>query len=397
MRFVALLLIAAAAHGQETIPVRNIGPVQARATVPITSVYPGVRAVSGGRVLVNDQVGRRILLFDSTLAVIATPFDSAGGGTNSYGSRSLGLIPQRADTTYVAEPTSLSFIVLDRDGKQVRVESAPRSNDFGSLAAVNFGFPRFDPFGRLVYRANARPVPPTPRADGTLPPVQPIDSSLIMRMNFETRGVDTIARIRISSLRNVVDTLEGGKTRGRMIFEVLPNIDEWTVLEDGTVAIVRGTDYHIDWYAPDGTRTSTPKMPMDWLRLTDDDKQQKVDSARATYEGGRTPETRARALATNAPQIDFVDPKELPDYVPPVRPAGVKADPDGNVWILPSTSSFAGGPRGLMYDVANRKGEIIERVRFPEGRVLAGFGENGTIYMLAHHNGAYWLERARKR
>ena len=396
LRWFSCLLLPTFSSAQQNIPVRNLGPVQARATTAISSVYPGVRALSGGRLLLNDQVGRRILLFDSTLTVTAVPFDSTSGGTNSYGARSLGLIPQKPDTTYVAEPTSLSFLVLDRDGKMIRVESAPRSNDFGFITATNFGFPRFDPQGRLIYRASARPTPPQPRADGTTPPTQPADSALILRMNFEQRGVvDTIARVRISSLRNVIDTLEEGKTRPRMVFEVLPSIDEWTVLDDGTVAVVRGTDYHVDWYAPDGTRTSTPKMPMDWLRLRDEDKKQKVDSARATYEAGRTPESRARAAASNAPSIDFVDPKELPDYVPPVRPMGVKADPSGNLWILPSTSSFAGGPRGLMYDVVNRKGEIIERVRFPEGRVLAGFGEGGTIYMLASHTGAYYLERAR--
>jgi hypothetical protein len=378
------------------VPLRDVGPVQARSTFGITSVYPGIRALSGGRLFVNDQVGKRILLLDSALTIVAVPFDSTAGGRNSYGPRGLGLIPQRGDTTYVAEPTSVSFIVLDRDGKTVRVESAPRPSDLGVLAASNYGFPRIDPGGRLIYRVAARPAAPQRRADGSMPLAQPADSAIIQRVGADGRVVDTIARIRISSLRNVLDTLEGGATRQRMIFEVLPNIDEWTVLADGTVAIVRGADYHIDWYAPDGARTTTPKMPMDWRRLSDDDKKQKVDSARATYESTRTAETRARAEASNAPRIDFVDPKELPDYVPPVRLYGVKADPNGNVWILPSTSSFAAGPRGLVYDVANRKGEIVERVRLPERRVLAGFGDDGVIYMLASEGGKYFIERARR-
>jgi hypothetical protein len=399
-RVLLLLVFVNAAGAQDNLPapsrpVRNLGPVEARATVAITSVYPGVRGLSGGRVLVNDQVGKRIMLLDSALRVLATPFDSAGGTTTAYGTRSLGLIPGLGDTTYVAEPTSVSFVVLDRDGKTVRVEAAPRPGDMGVLSASNFGFPRFDSRGNLIYRVAARPAPAQRNADGTMSLVQPADSAIILRVGPGARVVDTIARIRISSLRNVLDTLEAGKTRQRMIFEVLPNIDEWAVFADGTVAIVRGTDYHIDWYSPDGVRTSTPKIPMDWLRLTDADKQQKVDSARATYESTRTEETRARAIASNAPQIDFVSPKELPDYVPPVRLAGVKAAPDGNVWILPSTSTFAAGIRGLVYDVVNRRGELVERVRFPEGRVLAGFSEHGGVYMLAHEGGKYFLERAR--
>ncbi len=74
-----------------------------------------------------------------------------------------------------------------------------------------------------------------------------------------------------------------------------------------------------------------------------------------------------------------VDATDLPDYYPPVRQGQVRADPDGHVWILPSTSAAAKG--GLLYDVVNRKGEITERVQLPPGRTLVGFGQNGTIYM----------------
>ena len=76
------------------------------------------------------------------------------------------------------------------------------------------------------------------------------------------------------------------------------------------------------------------------------------------------------AIAEVAPASD------LPDYMPPVLRSGLmKADAEGNVWILPSTSSQAGG--GLLYDIVNRKGELFQRVRLPAGRALEGFGANG--------------------
>ena len=34
----------------------------------------------------------------------------------------------------------------------------------------------------------------------------------------------------------------------------------------------------------------------------------------------------------------------------------------------------------------NRKGEIVERVQFPKNYALAGFGENGVVYVV-HLNG----------
>jgi len=40
----------------------------------------------------------------------------------------------------------------------------------------------------------------------------------------------------------------------------------------------------------------------------------------------------------------------------------------------------------LLYDVINRKGEIVERVQFPKDSVLGGFGEHGVLYVV-HVNG----------
>jgi hypothetical protein len=44
--------------------------------------------------------------------------------------------------------------------------------------------------------------------------------------------------------------------------------------------------------------------------------------------------------------------------------------------------------------VVNRKGEIIERVSFPKGRVLAGFGPGGVVYLLNTDGKSSLLERA---
>lgn len=77
-----------------------------------------------------------------------------------------------------------------------------------------------------------------------------------------------------------------------------------------------------------------------------------------------------------------VQPEDLPDFYPPIRPGQVMADPEGNVWILPTTSKLStpGNP-GLVFDVVNRAGEIIERVRLPADRTLAALGPGGVVYM----------------
>ena len=77
--------------------------------------------------------------------------------------------------------------------------------------------------------------------------------------------------------------------------------------------------------------------------------------------------------------VEFVPLDEMPDYMPPIRGGAVLADLDGNVWIIPTTSIDAKG--GLLYDVVNRKGELVERVQLPADRTVAAFGKGGVIYL----------------
>ena len=83
----------------------------------------------------------------------------------------------------------------------------------------------------------------------------------------------------------------------------------------------------------------------------------------------------------------------MPDYYPPIRSGTVRSDPEGNVWILPTTSVLSDG--GLIYDVVNRKGVVIERVKLPARRNLLAIGARGVVYMsYTPKGGLIQLERA---
>jgi hypothetical protein len=112
-------------------------------------------------------------------------------------------------------------------------------------------------------------------------------------------------------------------------------------------------------------------------------------------DGGPAAQSSAAGPAQGAPQPpDVVPPSDLPDYVPPVLGSGtMRADPEGNLWILPSTSAQSAG--GLLYDVVNRKGELFQRVRLPAGRALEGFGAGGVVYLTSHDGAEARLERAK--
>jgi hypothetical protein len=212
-----------------------------------------------------------------------------------------------------------------------------------------------------------------------------------------------------------------------MTVNPLPTVDEFTVLSDGSIAIVRGSDYHVDFIRPDGTKESAPKMPFDWRRLTDEDKVAFLDSLKAARErnlaaqpeqapaasssttttpGGGTQRTMIVAgpgpmaagggpgpMGMNSRNVNWVPANELPDYQPPFFSGGtVRADMDGNLWVR--TISTRAYP-GLVYDVVNSQGTLIDRVQLPKDRQIAGFGTNGVVYLTFTEGGKTKLERAR--
>jgi hypothetical protein len=93
------------------------------------------------------------------------------------------------------------------------------------------------------------------------------------------------------------------------------------------------------------------------------------------------------------PPLQFVTPSDMPDYRPAFRTGAARGDADGNLWIR--TSEMAGG--GAVYDVINGKGVLVDRVQVPPGRVIAGFGRGGVVYMGVEDGNIARLERARVR
>ena len=93
------------------------------------------------------------------------------------------------------------------------------------------------------------------------------------------------------------------------------------------------------------------------------------------------------------PPIQMVAPSELPDYAPPFTVGAARGDMDGNVWVR--TSNVVNG--GSVYDVINGRGELVDRILVPTGRVIAGFGVGGVVYMGVRDGEGVRLEQARRK
>jgi hypothetical protein len=371
-----------------------------------------VRALPGGRVLLNDGTRRRLLLFDSTLTSFTVIADSATGSPNPYGTAIGVLMAYRGDSSLLMDATSLSMLVIDGEGRIVRVRAIPRSQDAPRIANIATGM---DANGRLLYRGvNPLVLPSVPKGGGIAVPEQP-DSIAVLRIDLATRKLDTAALVKTPKNSLTVSQSPTGGMRINSRVNPLPTTDEWAVTSDGRLALVRGRDYHVDWLDANGTITSSPKMPFDWQRLDEDTKAKFVDSVKIAQEKQREASMQrmqarydslmevSRKTGAAPPEafpisemfapIHVVDADELPDYKPPFGVGSVRADADGNLWIRTNPMKPTSG--GPVYDIVNGNGELVDRVQISPPRTLVGFGPGGIVYVGSRDPRGVRLERVR--
>ena len=424
---VAAVFASANVAAQKPTVVRQLGTLEHVTKDSLASAAQAL-PMSGGRVLVNDITGRRVLLFDSTLAHPTVVADTTAATANAYGFQGGGLIRYRGDSTLFVDVASLSMLVIAPAGTIVRTMAIPRPNDAYKLIGNFFGTPGFDARGRLVYFGGGGLgggrlalcclgfIPLGARGSeyaGTS------DSAFVIRADLATRTSDSVTVVRNPKIK----TIFTGDARGLLTSIVttqypLPVLDGAALCRDGTLAIVRGRDYHVDWLNADERWTSSPKLPFDWQRVDDNQKRALIDSSIAAEQelaekiaamrgaasarpsvgsgrGGGRGGAGTGAAASEGQEIPNIigrpEPNELPDYFPPFGPGAVSADGDCNLWIR--TSTMTGGQP--VYDIVNRRGELIDRVQLPSFRTIAGFGP-GVVYMAVKDSaGVVHLERAR--
>ena len=405
-----------AQQSPHALPARLIAAPEAKSAATLGSPV-AVRELPDGRTLVNDTRRRQLLLFDRGLTAMTIVADSAGGRANSYGAGPGGIIPFLGDSTLLVDPAGLSMFVVDPSGKIARVASVPRSQDAAALGNNTTSSSGLDAKGRLVYRGISRVKQVV---NGGLTIAEFPDSVDVERVDLGTRKVDTVGFYKIPKTNMIITQTEHGVSIGAEINPV-QTVDDWAVLADESIAIVRGLDYHVDIVNPDGSLRTAPKIPFEWRPLTDDEKAVVLDSAKRSVDrmiangdaaqmmsmhGGSAPAGghgggggvtfgSGAGSKNAAPTIKMVDPSALPDYWPPFSQGAAKADADGNLWLRTSARS-ANVVGGAIYDVIDRNGVLVDRLQIPPGRQIIGFGKNGVVYMSVRDGAAAWLERTRR-
>jgi uncharacterized membrane protein YgcG len=304
----------------------------------------------------------------------------------------------------------------------------PRPDDAQLLLGNLFGIPGFDAQGRLIYHAAAGfegtfvlccVEHPGRMGDGSqrYRPVPKPDSALLVRVDLSSRMVDTLTSIKMEWEKQRIALDEQGYVHAiERIAMPLPMVDAWAVLPDGSLAVVRGRDYHVDWLGADGKWSATAKIPFAWQRVDDARKAAIIDSSARVEQvvadrmnAGRGGGGGSGGRGTNAGRgggggggagrggtpipavIARADVADIPDYGRPFTEGAAIGDAEGNLWIR-TTTRVDGRP---VYDIVNRRGDIVERVQLPAFRTIAGFAPNAIFMAVQDAAGKVRLERAR--
>ncbi len=382
-----LAFTARTACAQQALPpIGTLQRVVATSTTPLQAATT-VRPLSNGDVIVNDVLAGRLTLFDSTLSPVRTILDRPGTNGRAYGDKPGGLLAFRADTSLFVDESSLSMLVIAPDGRVVRVAALPDAADAQDLAGGAAGLAAIDPEGRLVYRSAHGPPPSVPSGGR-----QGEGWAALVRVDLTSRRADTLTLLRISRPTTTITRALDAGYDIRTVINPLPTLDDWALLPSGAVAVVRGRDFHLEWISANGHHEVSPPMPFEWQRLTLDDRQRIVDSARAAMASvmQSTPHPRGRGIVP-LPQIEFTPATEIADYRPAVFAGLTRAAPGGRVWIRTTLAS----PDGPVYDVVDSAGTIVARVRLPPGRVLLAVAPHGVVYLgMRDAHGSAHVEKA---
>ncbi len=432
----AILFATATLAAQAPVATHPLGPVIATAPMPFARIDVGqLLTFDDGRAIVADEQMRTVWLFDANFANPRSVLDSLPGRVRTFSSGSF-IMPFRGDTALVFDWAATAIVAIGPDGALGRTfAAAPARPALGAAAAAAprpgpANIPGFSTYIALPVTSSAfgfvyrfpRPAAVQLRNAGT-PRLE--DSMYIVRMDLTSRRVDTLTKLASGPVANHIGAIFTTSvvgpipTQPKRRPDLLPFADEAAVTTDGSIAMLHGHDYRLEWISPDGSHSAT-KLTYPWRRITDADRQHMVDSlnaaGRAKYDSlvakraadsmrtGLAPmsnvtygDGRRGQMVTAPPRVPatyLVD--DVPDYYPPIQAGGMQADRDNNVWIKPNVA--VPDPAGVVWEIVNRKSVVIDRVRIPTNATIVGFGPGGIVYLTTHDAGKLVLaEGARAR
>lgn len=335
------------------------------------TILDGVREMKDGRVVVVDPREKSVQIVDFK-AGSGTKLGREGSGPGEYG------FPQRAlalpgDSTAVSDVLNQRLLVIEPNGKVGGFLEAPSSGSGRGGMVMMGALPRVsDGRGGLYYT--------TPGIVMTDQGPKTSDSSAIVRWRPAMKKVDTVAFL---ALPKGAAQVSGG--RGNMNVRVgsgtpYAAADAYAVAPDGRVAVLRVSDYHVEWVAPNGQKTVGPPIAYERLKVSSGHKEEYKESRRNSF-GMQVTMNNGQRSAQMVPMRDQDEPAEWPEYMPPFLAEPALVAPNGQLWIRRTTKAG----EAPTYDIVDAAGKLVQRVVAPQRTRVIGFG-NGVVYMARRDN-----------
>ena len=423
--FVFLPLIASGVAAQQ-VQTRTLSKPTAEYAEPFSQMVAAYE-LRDGRIVAADPRDKTLLAVDIRGGK-ATPIGREGAGPQEWGSVR-GISGWLGDSLVAYDGLNSRYLIIDPNAKPIRTFStvtgdapvgagappAGRAGDGGRGAGAGSagggaggrggdgaragggagdgriliggpgGGPRIsggsgmkgaDSRGRLYSQEIAFRI----GGDGT---ISAGDSAPIVRFDPASNRRDTIAYVNLA--KNSAGGAARGDGRGNQTVEIrmgspspFPAADEWTVFRDGTVAIARVADYHVEVIPPGGRRVAGRAVPFTPVRVTEADKQQWRDARKNAVPIVRSFGDGGGRAASSAQSLPAQEPDSWPETKPPFLTGSVFAAPNGDVWVVRARSATDKIPTA---DVFNPQGQLVGRVVFPERTRLVALGAKG-VYLV---------------
>ena len=344
----SLLILAAPSLTAEPAP-RKPAAVPLKLTPPPLHVSAAFE-LPDGRIVVSDAKTPAVLLIDPVSGAVRT-LGSVGANQDQY-VRPGGLYAGTDGGALLLDRAQLRVTAISRAGVLGRTYSiAVKGVTGGSDADVDLqridhrGFSYFAERNFFGASGTSRPSWPLVRFD----PIKQLKEKIADLNQGETTAVT-----------------EGNMTRSSAV--IGSPADGYGVAPDGRVAVVRGDPYRVDWFGVDGKVTRGPEITYDPVPMTDAD--------RAAHKASAGRGASVSVSGGSGGSLSGIEPRFAATKAP-FSPGDIVVSPDAHVWVMRSRAAAA---VDVVYDVFDARGQRVDRLVFPAGSRVVGFGA-GSVYI----------------
>lgn len=346
-------------------PTKVIGKPLVELEEPFTGAFDA-RELPDGRLIVLD-IKDNVLSFVSSDLSSVKAISREGSGPTEY-RRITQLLPRKGDSTLAYDVMNARFLLIDPNGAPVSTVSLRDAS--GGMPVGPMAVKGYDVNGRLLYQGMK--VQMTPKGPALS------DTSAVLRLDPARKAIDTLSTVRIGSpAMQMSGDMQKGTGAVRMVMPAYPIVDEWGLLPDGRIVVVRGDTYSLEFISGPGVVASRVKVPYEPVKVVPQDKvklreareemQKEVSRAMA----GASAMIPKGKSAPKMPSMAVDEPTDWPAVKPAFGQGALKIAPDGEIWISRLREAAFDGQS---WDVFTKAGVLRMRVDLPAKAKLVGIG-----------------------